>query len=129
MLLSEFITRFTCAPKKCEFLKSALNIIDLLAILPYFFGFVLEGMKDTLVVGRVGKVLRLVRVMRILRVFKVFMQEIGFVSQLPYVYIITACETLQWFTKFVDNSWSGIQRAGIVDVLVVCVCSHLCKVK
>ena len=42
-----------------------------LAILPYYFGFVLEGMKDTLVVGRVGKVLRLVRVMRILRVFKV----------------------------------------------------------
>ena len=43
----------------------------MLAILPYYFGFVLEGMKDTLVVGRVGKVLRLVRVMRILRVFKV----------------------------------------------------------
>ena len=49
-----------------------LNFIDLLAILPYIFGFVLEGMKDTLVVGRVGKVLRLVRVMRILRVFKVW---------------------------------------------------------
>ena len=63
--------RFTCAPKKLEFLKGPLNVIDLLAILPYFFGFVLEGLKDTLIVGRVGKVLRLVRVMRILRVFKV----------------------------------------------------------
>ena len=52
-------------------MRSPLNVIDLLAILPYYFGFILEGMKDTLVVGRVGKVLRLVRVMRILRVFKV----------------------------------------------------------
>ena len=63
--------RFTCAPNKLEFLKGPLNVIDLLAILPYYLGFVLKGMKDTLVVGRVGKVLRLVRVMRILRVFKV----------------------------------------------------------
>ena len=53
------------------FASAPLNVIDLLAILPYYFGFVLEGMKDTLVVGRVGKVLRLVRVMRILRVFQV----------------------------------------------------------
>ena len=42
-----------------------------MAILPYYLGFILKGMKDTMVVGRVGKVLRLVRVMRILRVFKV----------------------------------------------------------
>ena len=86
-------------------------------------------MKDTLVVGRVGKVLRLVRVMRILRVFKVCIQEMGFVFHPPYVYIIIACETFQWFTKFVDNSWSGLQRARVVDVLVICVCSHICKVK
>ena len=70
----EFITRFTCAPNKKEFLLGPLNVIDLLAILPYYFGFILEGMKDTLVVGRVGKVLRLVRIMRILRVFKVTFQ-------------------------------------------------------
>ena len=63
--------RFSCAPNKLDFLKGPLNVIDLLAILPYYLGFVLKGMKDTLVVGRVGKVLRLVRVMRILRVFKV----------------------------------------------------------
>ena len=68
---SEYLVRFTCAPQKLVFLKAPLNVIDLLAILPYFCGFLLEGVKDTLEVGRVGKVLRLVRVMRILRVFKV----------------------------------------------------------
>ena len=71
----EFLVRFTCAPQKIDFLKSPLNVIDILAILPYIFGFILEGLKDTLIVGRVGKVLRLVRVMRILRVFKVNSEE------------------------------------------------------
>lgn len=68
---SEYIIRFTCAPNKLPFVKAPLNVIDLLAILPYYVGFILEGLKDTLVIGRVGKVLRLIRVMRILRVFKV----------------------------------------------------------
>ena len=78
---------------KIKNFQAPLNIIDLLAILPYFLGFLLEGFKvtigqankylkiqntsrnqtpqDSLMIGRAGKVLRLVRVMRILRVFKV----------------------------------------------------------
>ena len=68
---TELAVRFACAPNKLDFLKSPLNVIDILAVFPYYLGFILKGMKDTLVVGRVGKVLRLVRVMRILRVFKV----------------------------------------------------------
>jgi len=66
----EYLIRLACSPHKWKFLKSGLNIVDLMAILPYFLSFLLEGFKDTLVLGRAGKVLRLVRVMRILRVFK-----------------------------------------------------------
>ena len=83
-LFAEYLVRLACAPRKWDFIKAKprnidatfirswysgnidigshqapLNVIDILAILPYYFGFILEGMKDTLVVGRVGKVIHL----------------------------------------------------------------------
>jgi len=79
---AEYVIRFACSPKKWTFLKAPLNIIDLLAILPYFLGFLLEGFKDSLMIGRAGKVLRLVRVMRILRVFKLVRHFAGLQSLL-----------------------------------------------
>lgn len=37
----EFILRFFGAPQKWAFLKNGMNIIDILAILPYFVSFIL----------------------------------------------------------------------------------------
>ena len=41
----EYIVRFSCAPLKWKFIKSPLNIVDILAIIPYFLNFILEGFK------------------------------------------------------------------------------------
>jgi hypothetical protein len=41
----EYFVRLACSPLKWEFFKAPLNLVDLLAILPYFVSFIMEEMK------------------------------------------------------------------------------------
>jgi hypothetical protein len=38
--------RFLGAPSKCEFLKDGMNIVDVLAILPYFISTIVLGLRE-----------------------------------------------------------------------------------
>ncbi|XP_022790409.1 potassium voltage-gated channel subfamily A member 7-like isoform X3 [Stylophora pistillata] len=60
----EYVIRFICSPQKLKFLLGALNLIDLLSILPYY---VQLGLKED---DSSISVLRVVRVVRVFRVFK-----------------------------------------------------------
>lgn len=61
----EFVTRFVCSPNKLQFVKSILNLIDLIAILPYFITVCNPvGSKQHL------SILRIVRLVRVFRIFK-----------------------------------------------------------
>ncbi|XP_042628920.1 potassium voltage-gated channel subfamily V member 1-like [Cyprinus carpio] len=67
----ELVLRFLCVRDKCRFSRSVANIIDLLAILPFYVTVAVEslhgGSTELENVGRVVQVLRLMRSLRMLK--------------------------------------------------------------
>jgi len=133
----EYIVRFCCSPHKIRFVYAPLNIVDLLAILPYFVSFLVDELKDTQMIGRAGKVFRLIRVMRILRVFKLVRhftglqtllstlqqayQELGLLMVLVWVIVLTISSLVYFAEKdgvkkwtFWESFWWGLMALTTV---------------
>ena len=86
----EYILRFASAPDKCQFVKGGMNVIDVLAILPYFITLFLlgggdedneDGEKEEEEEGgggeKIRKMFQIFRIMRILRIFKLARHSTG----------------------------------------------------
>jgi len=63
---AEFLTRFYCVPEKCRMLAQPMNIVDVLAIAPFYITLILAAIVDTSQL----KILRLLRIIRVFRVLK-----------------------------------------------------------
>ena len=63
-----------------RFIKDFMNVIDIMAIIPFFLSLVLEGLNDFDDIGKTGKIIRLVRIMQILRIFKLVRHFAGLQS-------------------------------------------------
>ena len=72
----EFMVRVVFCPVKKEFAKSLLNIIDFVAILPFYLELGLSGLSSKAAKDVLG-FLRVVRFVRILRIFKLTRHFVG----------------------------------------------------
>ena len=45
-----------------EFFKAPMNMIDFLAIVPFYLSLLLEGLEDFQIIGKTGKIIRLVTI-------------------------------------------------------------------
>uniref|UniRef100_A0A8D0H5R1 Potassium voltage-gated channel subfamily V member 1 n=1 Tax=Sphenodon punctatus TaxID=8508 RepID=A0A8D0H5R1_SPHPU len=70
---SEFALRFLCVQDRCRFMRNVANIIDLLAILPFYITLLVESLcggessQELENMGRIIQVLRLLRALRMLK--------------------------------------------------------------
>ncbi|XP_037540141.1 potassium voltage-gated channel subfamily C member 4 isoform X2 [Nematolebias whitei] len=72
----EFLVRIVCCPDKVVFIKNTLNIIDFVAILPFYLEMCLSGLTSKAASNVLG-FLRVVRFVRILRIFKLTRHFVG----------------------------------------------------
>ncbi|ETE72504.1 Potassium voltage-gated channel subfamily C member 1, partial [Ophiophagus hannah] len=72
----EFLMRVIFCPNKMEFIKNTLNIIDFVAILPFYLEVGLSGLSSKAAKDVLG-FLRVVRFVRILRIFKLTRHFVG----------------------------------------------------
>ena len=135
----EYVLRLVMCPKKDKFLMSRMNLIDLLAIAPFFLSVVLAGLEDMQVIGKAGKIIRLVRIMRIMRIFKMVRHFAGLQSlvytlqqaykELGLLFLLVAVAILLFtslifavesegpdaeFWSFYDSFWWGLMTLTTV---------------
>lgn len=68
---AEYLLRFLCIKNKCKFVKSLVNIIDLIAVIPFYITLSVEqlygGSTELENVGKIVQILRLLRSLRMLK--------------------------------------------------------------
>ena len=78
----ELSARFILCPEKLKFVKSLMNWVDLVSIVPFYMTILMPENKETNVVG-----LAMLRVLRVARVFRVF--KLSRYSKAIYLIILT----------------------------------------
>ncbi|XP_044151300.1 potassium voltage-gated channel subfamily V member 1 [Bufo gargarizans] len=74
----ELVLRFLCVRDKCHFMMSVVNMIDLIAILPFYITLVVETcLGESTDLENVGRIVQVLRLMRSLRMLKLGRHSTG----------------------------------------------------
>ncbi|XP_028919378.1 potassium voltage-gated channel subfamily V member 1 [Ornithorhynchus anatinus] len=76
----EFALRLLCVRDRCHFLRKVANIIDLLAILPFYITLLVENLSEgetTQELENVGRIVQVLRLLRALRMLKLGRHSAG----------------------------------------------------
>ena len=57
----EYLLRFLLSPRKVKFFFDKMNLVDFIAIIPFYIALLLEGLEDMEIIGKAGKIIRLIR--------------------------------------------------------------------
>ena len=52
-----------------------MNLIDLVAICPFYISLILEGLEDFAIIGKTGKIIRLVRMLSLMGKLQCFLEQ------------------------------------------------------
>ncbi|XP_059087713.1 potassium voltage-gated channel protein Shab-like [Tigriopus californicus] len=107
----EYLLRLAGAPQKCAFIKGAMNIIDVLSIMPYFISiFLIESNANAESFDNIRRLVQVFRIGRILRVFKLARHSTG----------------LQAFAYTLKNSFRELGLLCLFIAMGVLIFSSLC---
>ncbi|KAM4705850.1 potassium voltage-gated channel subfamily V member 1 [Rhinophrynus dorsalis] len=77
----ELALRFLCVRDKCRFLRSVANIIDIIAVLPFYITLIVENVcGESTELENVGRIVQSLRLMRSLRMLKLGRHSTGLKS-------------------------------------------------
>ncbi|CAL1539168.1 unnamed protein product [Lymnaea stagnalis] len=74
----EYLSRIFFCPKKLEFLKQPLNIIDILCLLPHYASIIIKSVDPTEKSSQIIKTVLALRIIRVLRIFKLMKHYTAF---------------------------------------------------
>lgn len=89
----EYVGRLFFAPRKLEYLRQPLNLIDILCLLPHFASIIIKSVDPTEKSSNVIKVVLALRIIRVLRIFKLMKHYTAF-KILVYTIKVSAKELL-----------------------------------
>ncbi|KAH9524632.1 Potassium voltage-gated channel protein egl-36 [Bulinus truncatus] len=74
----EFLSRFYFSPRKLQFLKQPLNIIDIMCLLPHFASIIIKSVDPTEKSSQIIRTVLALRIIRVLRIFKLMKHYTAF---------------------------------------------------